>query len=81
MSTSLVADMGSRDLTTRAVPMHGSEATDDPAKDIRVGLVVAFIFFVIFLGWAAFAPLDAAANATHERESLLVGQATTSPQP
>jgi HlyD family secretion protein len=55
--------MGSRDLTTRAMPMHGSEATDDPAMDIRVGVVVAVIFFVIFLGWAAFAPLDAAANA------------------
>ena len=63
MSTSIVADMGSRDLTTRAIPVQGSGATDDPVTDIRAGVVVAFIFFVIFLGWAAFAPLDAAANA------------------
>jgi HlyD family secretion protein len=64
MSTSIVAATGSRDLTTRAIPAYGdSEASDDPRSDIRVGVFVAVIFFVIFLGWAAFAPLDAAANA------------------
>jgi len=36
----------------------------DPKRDIRHGLVVAAIFFVGFLGWAAFARLDAAAYAT-----------------
>ena len=33
---------------------------DEPARDIRLGAIVAFFFFVVFLGWAAFAPLDAA---------------------
>ncbi len=33
----------------------------NPKKDIRQGLIVAAVFFVAFLGWAALAPLDAAA--------------------
>lgn len=37
--------------------------TDDARKEIRFGLVVFVSFFVIFLGWAAFAPLDAAVVA------------------
>lgn len=36
----------------------------DPRGDIRVGAVIAGVFFVIFLGWAMFARLDAAAYAT-----------------
>jgi HlyD family type I secretion membrane fusion protein len=36
----------------------------DPARDIRLGAIVASIFFVLFLGWAAFVQLDAAAYAT-----------------
>jgi HlyD family secretion protein len=36
---------------------------DDPRKELRIGAAVAFAFFVVFLGWAAFAPLDAAAFA------------------
>ena len=64
MSTSVIAATGSRDLTTHAMPIYGDGAeTDDPRSDIRIGVVVAVVFFVIFLGWAAFAPLDAAANA------------------
>jgi len=39
------------------------EETANPARDIRAGLIVAFAFFVLFLGWAAFARLDAAAQA------------------
>ena len=35
----------------------------DPNPDIRLGLIIAAIFFVGFLGWAAFARLDAAAIA------------------
>lgn len=35
----------------------------DPARDIRLGLIAAAIFFVGFLGWASFARLDAAAYA------------------
>lgn len=36
---------------------------DDSRRDIRLGIIVAGLFFVLFLGWAAFAPLDAAAYA------------------
>lgn len=38
-------------------------APDDPRREIRIGAMIAFGFFVILLGWAAFAPLDAAVNA------------------
>jgi HlyD family secretion protein len=33
--------------------------SDNPRRDIRIGGAIAFFFFVILLGWAAFAPLDA----------------------
>lgn len=36
---------------------------DDPRRDIRIGGVIAFLFFVVLLGWAAFAPLDAGVHA------------------
>jgi HlyD family secretion protein len=36
---------------------------DDPRLEIGVGLLIAFAFFVILLGWAALVPLDAAAYA------------------
>lgn len=35
----------------------------DPSRDIRTGMVIAIAFFGGFLGWAAFARLDAAAYA------------------
>lgn len=35
----------------------------DPRSDIRIGLIIAVLFFVVFVGWAAFARLDAAAYA------------------
>lgn len=38
-------------------------ALADPLRDIRSGLIVAAIFFLGFLGWAAFVRLDAAAYA------------------
>ena len=38
-------------------------AQADPGREIRAGLVIAGLFFVLFLGWAAFARLDAAAYA------------------
>ena len=38
-------------------------AVDEPRRDIRLGIMIAGVFFVLFLGWAAFAPLDAAAYA------------------
>lgn len=38
--------------------------TDVPRVELRIGLAVVFAFFVLFLGWAAFYPLDAGAYAT-----------------
>ncbi|WP_300972973.1 HlyD family type I secretion periplasmic adaptor subunit [Sphingomonas sp. LHG3406-1] len=40
---------------------HPADASPEP--DIRRGLIIAFLFFVVLLGWAAFARLDAAATA------------------
>lgn len=42
-------------------PVH-SEA-GNPAREIRLGLIIATAFFVLFLGWAAFVPLDAGVHA------------------
>ena len=39
------------------------EIRADPTRDIRHGLILAGAFFIGLLGWAAFAPLDAAAIA------------------
>lgn len=36
---------------------------DDERREVRLGIIVAGLFFIIFLGWAAFARLDAAAYA------------------
>ena len=36
---------------------------DDPRRDIRIGAAIVIFFFVILLGWAASAPLDAAVPA------------------
>jgi HlyD family secretion protein len=35
----------------------------DPRSDIRAGAIIAALFFILFLGWAAFVRLDAAAYA------------------
>ena len=35
----------------------------DPRGEIRTGAIIAALFFIVFLGWAAFARLDAAAYA------------------
>jgi HlyD family secretion protein len=45
----------------RAAPT--TDTDDSPRSEINIGLIVAGLFFVLFLGWAAFARLDAAANA------------------
>jgi HlyD family secretion protein len=37
--------------------------TGDPSNELRIGGIVAALFFVVFLGWAAFMPLDAGVNA------------------
>jgi HlyD family secretion protein len=36
---------------------------DEPSREVRIGGIIAAVFFVGFLGWAAFARLDAAAYA------------------
>jgi HlyD family secretion protein len=51
------------------VPYDGESDTpaapiDDSRSDIRFGAMVAGLFFVLFLGWAAFAPMDSAAYAS-----------------
>jgi len=43
-------------------PMH-SEA-GNPRREIRLGMAIAGVFFILFLGWAAFIPLDAGVHAT-----------------
>jgi len=43
------------------LPVH-SEA-GNPTREIRLGVAIAVAFFVLFLGWAAFVPLDAGVNA------------------
>src|SRR5689334_11891340 len=62
MSTA-VATRESFDLAAAGVPMPDEGGRDNPSRDIRTGIIVALIFFVLFLGWAAVARLDAAALA------------------
>lgn len=50
-------------------------ALDEPRSDVRAGLLIAAAFFVLFLGWAAFARLDAAAFATGR--TIVSGQRQT----
>ncbi len=38
--------------------------TDSPRPELMIGGVVVFLFFVVFMGWAAFAPLDAGVYAS-----------------
>ena len=42
-------------------PIHSDAG--NPLKEIRIGGTIAAAFFVLFLGWAAFVPLDAGVNA------------------
>ena len=62
MST-LVTQSPADALDARARPGEVDAMADDPARDVRAGLMIAALFFVAFLGWAAFARLDAAAMA------------------
>ena len=47
-----------------AAPSSQVAASDAPGRDIRLGAAIFVAFFVILLGWAAFARLDAGAYAT-----------------
>ncbi len=42
-------------------PLHSE--VGNPTREIRLGLIIAAAFFVLFLGWAAFVPLDAGVHA------------------
>ncbi len=51
-------------MTDSAAPgLDTSDRIDSPRADAMIGAVAAFAFFILFLGWAAFAPLDAGAHA------------------
>ena len=47
----------------REEPTDVLAETDDPRRDIRIGAGIGIFFFVILLGWAALAPLDAGVYA------------------
>jgi HlyD family secretion protein len=49
-----------------AAPSPEIAASDAPGRDIRLGAAIFVAFFVVFLGWAAFARLDAGAYAQGE---------------
>jgi multidrug efflux pump subunit AcrA (membrane-fusion protein) len=49
------------ELVALPTPIHSDAG--DPRSEIRIGSMIAGAFFVLFLGWAAFIPLDAGVNA------------------
>ena len=48
---------------TLVLPVGPEASAGDPQRDIRKGTIIAVLFFVLFLGWAAFMPLDAGVYA------------------
>ena len=48
---------------TLILPVGPEASAGDPDREIRLGTTIAVLFFVLFLGWAAFMPLDAGVNA------------------
>lgn len=59
----------SPDPVTSLHPAVAETVTDSPRSELAVGGGVIFLFFFIFLGWAAFAPLDAGVFA-HGRVAI-----------
>jgi HlyD family secretion protein len=45
------------------LPAGPEAVAGDPHREIRLGTTIAVMFFVLFLGWAAFMPLDAGVHA------------------
>ena len=45
------------------IPVGPEVSAGDPSREIRLGTTIAVLFFVLFLGWAAFMPLDAGVHA------------------
>lgn len=52
-----------RKLTDTFGITRGGDGADDPTTDIRFGLGIVFVFFVVLLGWAAWARVDSAVYA------------------
>jgi HlyD family secretion protein len=48
---------------TTPPPPEPAVVTDAPRRELMIGGIIIVAFFVIFLGWAAFAPLDQGAYA------------------
>ena len=48
---------------TLVLPVGPEASAGDPQRDIRQGTIIAALFFVLFLGWAALMPLDAGVYA------------------
>jgi HlyD family type I secretion membrane fusion protein len=50
---------------SNALVLHPGTPVDagNARREIRIGIAVASLFFVLFLGWAALVPLDAGVNA------------------
>ena len=49
------------DAVALPAPIHSDAG--DPRREIRTGVAIAIGFFALFLGWAAFVPLDAGVSA------------------
>jgi len=45
------------------LPAGPETIAGNPDREIRLGTIIAIAFFVLFLGWAAFMPLDAGVDA------------------
>jgi HlyD family secretion protein len=45
------------------IPVGPEANAGDPYREIRLGTAIAALFFILFLGWAAFIPLDAGVHA------------------
>lgn len=63
MSNQLVSDPIASRLPAIAYDGVTPLLKDDPAPELRIGVIVAGLFFVGFMGWATFAPMDSAAYA------------------
>ena len=48
---------------TLILPVGPEASAGDPDREIRLGTIIALLFFVLFLGWAALMPLDAGVHA------------------
>lgn len=49
--------------TALVLPAPDDVESGNPTNEIRLGVIIAVAFFVVFLGWAALVPLDAGVHA------------------